>query len=114
MYQKLVEFSNQPPLFNIRVRPDGMAIITLHDHITRDATADEQRWSADVYTLIMPYVRGLDTRVANNYAAWLAKARDKAAEEAVHEATQISDKDRFAILESAVMELAELATGGGV
>lgn len=114
MYQKSVEFSSQPPLFSIQARPDGMAVITLYDNIICNTDTGEQRWHADMHVLAVPYTHGLDKRVAANYAVWITKARAEAAEKAAREAAKISDKDRFAQIESAIMELAELSAGGDI
>lgn len=112
MSRNYVELSNQPPLYQVNALPNNMAKISLFDDAQQISSDEGERWIATEYSSTIPNFPGIETRINSNYGAWLAQAKEEARKEEERVAQKLPSEERFKQIEAAIMELAEIATGG--
>lgn len=89
-----VEFTQSPPLFEVRTLPGRTVAIRLYDAIEQVETLEDepQRWRGVCYAIEVPDMPGLRERVGANVQAWLDKARAMAEENEAQKARAKRDK----------------------
>ena len=72
----MTEFGNRPPEFAVH-RIGDMAQVNFYTDIEQlPDTENGERWQANELHLTVPWRRGLEQTVGDNYAAWLAMAQE--------------------------------------
>ena len=98
----MTEFGNRPPEFAVHKIGD-MAQVNFYTDIEQlPDTENGERWQANELHLTVPWRRGLEQTVGDNYAAWLAMAQEAAGIE-----PEPSIEERVTTVEEAVTLMAE-------
>ena len=99
----MTEFGNRPPEFAVH-RIGDMAQVNFYTDIEQlPGTENGERWRANELHLTVPWRQGLEQTISDNYAAWMAMAKEVAGIE-----PEPSIEERVTTVEEAVTLIAEV------
>lgn len=113
------EYAHEPPIVSVTQLNPEQCEVLLHENInaetrtTTGANGEEQTtvYTAQEYTLIIPWRDGIEESIKANVAAWTEMARKQELEELLPEKlTELDDACRKAIVEGCWVELADGST----
>lgn len=113
------EYAHEPPIVSVTQLNPEQCEVLLHENInaetrtTTGANGEEQTtvYTAQEYTLIIPWREGIEDSIKANVAAWTEMARKQELEELLPEKlTELDNACRKAIVEGCWVELADGST----
>lgn len=94
------EFTERPVQFRLEQHDNNEVVLVLHDNIHEGTNVEgEQCWYADIYYLTLQGTDNLHDRIANNFDAFLAKAKKKDEEESTVEPSVTIDDLTEAVID---------------